>query len=76
MTKKQVTTRFKVAHMTFETKQCPRSGTTFGLYASPILEKKKPKPLFVGFIEKGMAAELLELSAHIRKLEKDLKDGS
>lgn len=74
MTKPKKRERLKVAHMTFETIVGPGGETTFGLYASPCLDKKKPKPLFVGFVEKGMAAELLKLSAHIRQLERDLKD--
>ncbi len=72
MTKPQKRHQLEVAHMTFETKACPRDGLTFGLYPTIVLDsarEKRPKPLFVGFIEKGMAAQLLELSAHVRKLE-------
>lgn len=66
MPRKQDKTRIKVAHMTFETKEYPRSGLTFAVYAG---DPDDRKPNFSGFIEKGMAAELLKLSAHIRKLE-------
>lgn len=75
MTKAQKRETLIVAHMTFETKVCPRDGVTFGLYPTVSLDSvksKRPKPLFVGFVEKGMAAELLKLSAHIRKLEKEI----
>lgn len=75
MNRRQKRQTFTVAHMTFETKVCPRDGITFALYPTVSLDsakEKRPKPLFVGFIEKGMAAQLLELSAHIRKLEQEL----
>jgi len=70
MTKKQNRQQLEVAHMTFETLVDPRGGTTFALFVGDMINK--PKPLFTGHIEKGMAAQLLELSAHVRQLEREL----
>lgn len=70
MTKPQNRTTLTVAHMTIETIVCPRGGTTYALFAGDMT--RKPRALFTGHVEKGMAAELLKLSAHIRKLEGDL----
>lgn len=70
MTKPQLKHTLEVSHMTFETKVDPRGGTTFALFAGDMINK--PRALFTGHIEKGMAAQLLVLSAHIRKLEADL----
>jgi hypothetical protein len=71
MTKPQKRHRVEVAHMTIETIVCPRGGTTFAVHAGNPDDKK---PNFTGFIKPGMAAELLELSAHVRQLERDMKD--
>lgn len=77
MTKRQIRQTFKVAHMTFETNIEAGGLITFGLYATVSLDStksKRPKPLYVGFVEKGMAAELLKLSAAVRKLENEVED--
>jgi len=71
MTKPTERHRVTVAHMTIETIVSPGKYTTFAVHAGNPDDKK---PNFTGFVKPGMAAELLELSAHIRKLERDMKD--
>jgi len=55
----------QVGHITFE---YSRKNKTFALKACEAQNAKDRKPLFTGFIEKGMAEELMRLASVFRQI--------
>jgi hypothetical protein len=72
MTKAQTLEYHPIAHLTVRTRICPRSGTTFAILGGNPDSPSFEKPLFSGFVEKGMGAELRRLAHHIDELEAKL----
>jgi hypothetical protein len=64
--------RFSVAHITFEVCNHPEHGKTFALKAGEGPELDDRRPLFTGFVEKGMAAQLRQLANRVSEMEDDL----
>ena len=58
----------QVGHITFE---FSRKNKTFALKACEAANAKDRKPLFTGFIEKGMHKELLRLASVFRQVEEE-----
>jgi len=58
--------RIQVGHITFE---YSRKDKTFALKACEAENAKDRRPLFTGFIEKGMHKELLRLASVFRQIE-------
>ena len=56
----------QVGHITFE---FSRKNKTFALKAGEAANAKDRRPLFTGFIEKGMHKELLRLASVFRQVE-------
>ncbi|MFY0619307.1 hypothetical protein [Shimia sp.] len=61
---------FEVAHVTFAVRSSTDDGNRFSLLASGAVNPKdRTRPLFVGHIPRGMAAELRALADVIEPLE-------
>ncbi|MFY0619039.1 hypothetical protein [Shimia sp.] len=61
---------FEVAHVTFALRRSPDDGNSFALLAAQALSPKdRARPLFVGHIPRGMAADLRALADVIEPLE-------
>ena len=58
--------RIQVGHITFE---YSIKNKTFALKACEAVNAKDRRPLFTGFIEKGMHKELLRLASGFRQIE-------
>ena len=58
----------QVGHITFE---YSRKNKTFALKACEAQNAKDRNPLFTGFIEKGMAKELMRLASVFRQISED-----
>ena len=61
--------RYEVAHITFEVSP---EDKTFALIAGQALEAKDRRPLFTGFVEKGMGTQLRKLAHRFDDLEAEL----
>ena len=73
MTRAENREQYKLGHITFETCDSQRHGVTFRLIAGEAVHVDKPKSLFTGFVEKGMATQLRRLAHHFDELEGKLK---
>ena len=60
--------RIQVGHITFE---YSRKNKTFCLKACEAVNAKDRRPLFTGFIEKGMAEELMRLASVFRQISEE-----
>ena len=58
----------QVGHITFE---YSRKNKTFCLKACEAVNAKDRRPLFTGFIEKGMAEELMRLASVFRQISEE-----
>lgn len=64
--------RFEVGHITFEICDHPEDGRTFALIAGQALEAKDRRPLFTGYVKKGMATQLRKLAHRFDEMEEKL----
>jgi hypothetical protein len=63
---------FQVAHVRFEVCDHPEHGKTFALFAGDPLDPKFQRPLFTGFVHRGMGTQLRRLAHRIDELEEGL----
>jgi len=64
--------RLEVGHITFEICDHPEDGRTFALIAGQALEAKDRRPLFTGYVKKGMATQLRKLAHRFDEMEEKL----
>ncbi|GAA6190876.1 hypothetical protein [Phaeobacter sp. NW0010-22] len=60
---------FRVGHVLFEVCDHPQNGATFALIAGEATEAKFKRPLFTGFVQRGMGTQLRRLAHHFDDLE-------
>jgi hypothetical protein len=62
-------TDFSVAHITFRVREYKDGQETFALYAGDANQiDNRVRPLFTGFVEAGMAAQLRDLAKKVDQL--------
>ena len=61
--------QYPVAHITFEVS---RKNGTFGLFPGLAENAKERRPLFTGFVEKGMGTQLRKLAHLCDEIEAEL----
>tara|TARA_R100000654_G_scaffold49196_1_gene75369 strand:- start:447 stop:701 length:255 start_codon:yes stop_codon:yes gene_type:complete len=64
--------RIEVGHITFEMSPDDK---TFALIAGQAVTAKDRRPLFTGFIEKGMEAQLRKVAFRWKQIEQGYRDG-
>ncbi len=64
--------RYRVGHILFEVCDHPENGKTFALIAGEATEAKFLRPLFTGFVQRGMGTQLRRLAHRFDELEADL----
>ena len=68
--------QFRVGHVLFEVCDHPEYGKTFALIAGEATEAKMLRPLFTGFVQRGMGTQLRRLAHRFDELEAGLpKEG-
>lgn len=63
---------FRVGHILFEVCDHPEHGKTFALIAGEATEDKMRRPLFTGFVQRGMGTQLRRLAHRFDELEAGL----
>jgi len=63
---------FRVGHILFEVCDHPENGKTFALIAGEATEAKFLRPMFTGFVQRGMGTQLRRLAHRFDELEADL----
>ncbi len=63
---------FRVGHILFELSDHPKNGATFALIAGEATEEKHKRPLFTGFVHKGMGTQLRRLAHRFDEIEANL----
>jgi len=64
--------RFEVGLISLEYGDHREDGRTFALIAGQALEAKDRRPLFTGYVKKGMATQLRKLAHRFDEMEKRL----
>ncbi|ABF64367.1 hypothetical protein TM1040_1634 [Ruegeria sp. TM1040] len=64
--------KFRVGHILFELCDHPENGKTFALIAGEATEAKFMRPMFTGFVQRGMGTQLRRLAHRFDELEADL----
>ncbi|WP_170335012.1 hypothetical protein [Ruegeria arenilitoris] len=64
--------QFRVGHVLFEICDHPSGGATFALIAGAATEEKFKRPLFTGFVHRGMGTALRRLAHRFDEIEAGL----
>lgn len=65
--------QFRVGHILFEICDHPKNGATFALIAGEATEAKHKRPLFTGFVNRGMGTALRRLAHRFDEIEAKLQ---